>query len=64
MNDTTRDRHVPPEAVGEESPHPGEPRRQHDAGKGFPAFLGTAAGIFSVVLVLLAIFVVVILLVS
>ncbi len=60
MQDTPRGPQVAPEAVGQESPDPTEERRKQEAGRGFPGWLGTAAGVFSVVLLLLVIFLVVI----
>lgn len=64
MDNTEHRTRVAPEAVGQDSPNRSEPRRQAAAGRGLPGFLGTAVGIFSVVFLLLAIFLVVILVVA
>jgi hypothetical protein len=64
MQETSDRHHVSPEAVGQVSSDPREEGRKQDAGRGFPGFIGTAAGIFSVVLLLLAIFLIVILFVA
>lgn len=66
MPDAARRSRVSAESVGQsspdspDSPDSPEERRQKRAGRGFGRWVGTAARVFSVVLLLLAIFLVVI----
>lgn len=60
MRDRDPRARLSPGAVGQNSPEPTEEARKERAGRGFAGWVGTAAGVFSVVLILLAIFLVVI----
>jgi hypothetical protein len=55
---------VAPEAVGQEERDARESERRERAGSGFPGWVRTGIGIFSVVVVLFAIFLVAILVAS